>query len=457
MATGIVIVYLLAVLVIGMLAGRNISGLRDYAVAGKSYGSMIIFATLSASFIGGGFSVGNAEQVFLVGILNIVALWGFSLKELLVARYIAPRMLKYPDAISVGDIMEAHYGKVAKVFSGVFGLILCAGILGAQIGAIGYMFNLFLDIERVWGILLGCGIVITYATFGGMKAVIWTDILQFVILAIGMPLTLYFGIEYAGGVDAIRAAIPASHLELPTQPLAIISLLSLFLTFLLGETLVPPYMQRLLIGRDSKATSRGTLYSGLFSIPFFVITGLIGIVALALDPMLNPNLAMPYVIQQALPPLVQGIVVAAVISIIMSSADSFLNAAAICFSNDIIRPLRRSPMAERTELRMARGVTLLVGVASVIFAISIESVLGILIYSYNFWAPIILVPLACAIMGASVSRQRFLAGAAAGVAAVLIWSYGLDKPWGLDGLIVGVFANLVVFFSVDRKSAGGAA
>ncbi|MDA3832256.1 MAG: sodium:solute symporter family protein [Spirochaetales bacterium] len=447
----IIFVYLLVVLGVGLMAGRNITNLREYAVAGKSYGTLIIFATLSASFIGGGFSMGNAERVFLVGITNIVALWGFSLKELLVARYIAPRMAQYPDAISVGDIMEIHYGTVAKIFAGIFGFILCAGILGAQVGAMGYVFNLFLGIDRIWGIMLGCGIVIIYATIGGMNSVIWTDTVQFVILAIGMPFTLYFGIQHAGGVAAIRDAIPAGHLRLPTQPLALISLASLFLTFLFGETLVPPYLQRLLINRDVKKIARGTYLSGLFSIPFFAITGLIGIVALALDPSINPNLAMPYVIKQALLPLFQGIVIAAVISIVMSSADSFLNAAAICFSNDIVRPLRRQPMAPRTELRMARAVTLAVGVLSVIFAISIESVLGILIYAYNFWAPIILVPLACAIMGASVSRTRFLAGAAAGIAAVLIWSYWLGKPWGIDGLVVGVFANLAAFFVFDRK------
>jgi len=109
-------------------------------------------------------------------------------------------------------------------------------------------------------------------------------------------------------------------------------------------------------------------------------------------------------------------------------------------------------MSQKTELRMARGITLVVGMFSVVFAISIESVLDILIYSYNFWAPIILVPLVCAVMGAAVSRTRFLAGAAAGIAGVLIWSTWLGKPWGIDGLVIGVFANLSVFFIFDRKN-----
>ncbi|MFH7325239.1 sodium:solute symporter [Desulfurivibrio sp. C05AmB] len=456
MTNTFVLVYLLVVLLIGLIAGRGIRNLSQYAVAGKSFGSMVIFATLSASFIGGGFSMGNAEKVFLFGIANIVALWGFSLKEVLVAGFIAPRIGKYPRAISVGDIMEFHYGTVAKVFAGVFGFILCAGILGAQIGAIGYIANLFLGIDRFWGILIGCGIVITYATVGGMRAVVWTDIVQFVILAIGIPLTLYFGIKSAGGLDQVLSTVPAGHLSLPSEPLALVALASLFLTFLFGETLVPPYLQRLLIGRSTGHVVRGTLYSGLFSFPFFAVTGLIGLVALALNPEINPNLAMPYVIQQALPPLLQGLVVAAVVAIIMSSADSFLNAAAICFSNDIVKPLLKTPLSNSREVAMARTVTLAVGIMAVIFALSIESVLDILIYSYNFWAPIILVPLVMGILGARASRIRFLYGAGAGILMVLVWSYGLDRPWGIDGLVMGVLANLVVFNLVDRNGGSRA-
>jgi len=91
----IVILYLLIILVVGLLAGRKVKNLSQFSVAGRSFSSLVIFATLSASFIGGGFSMGNAEKVFLFGIVNIFALWGFSLKEILVAKFIAPRMDNY--------------------------------------------------------------------------------------------------------------------------------------------------------------------------------------------------------------------------------------------------------------------------------------------------------------------------------------------------------------------------
>ena len=417
---------------------------------------LVIFATLSASFIGGGFSMGNAEKVFLVGISNIVALWGFSIKEILVARYIAPQMMRYPNAISVGDIMDEHYGKGARLFSGVFSLALCAGILGAQIGAMGYVFNLFLDVDRVWGVLIGCGIVIAYSTVGGMRSVVWTDIIQFIVLAFGIPMTLYFGLQHVGGWQAMQNNLPATHFTLPTEPLAVIALLSLFMTFMLGETLVPPYLQRLLIGKSSKDVIRGSLLSGLFSIPFFAITGLIGLVALAMQPSLDANLAMPYVIQQAVPPILQGIVAAAIVSIIMSSADSFLNSASIAFSNDIVRPLRKTPLTATVELMLARVVTLLVGIASMVFALSIDSVIDILIYAYNFWAPTVLVPLTMAILGCYVSRKRFIAGAVAGIGSAIVWNAVLQQPWQIDALVVGFFANLIAFTCVDRPAAKAA-
>ncbi|MCK9492621.1 MAG: sodium:solute symporter family protein [Sulfurimonas sp.] len=449
----IIFSYLIIVLLIGIWAGRGVKDIKDYAVASKSFGTMAIFATLSASFIGGGFSMGNAEKVFLVGISNIVALWGFSVKEILVAKYIAPNIKHYPDAISIGDIMEPAYGKESRIFAGVFGVILSAGILGAQIGAMGYIFNLFLGLDRSTGIILGLSIVIIYSTIGGMRAVVWTDIVQFIVLSVGIPLTLYFGIEYLGGWGEVVQAVPASHFTISLEPMALIALISLFLTFLLGETLVPPYVQRLLIGKENHNVKRGTMLSGLYSIPFFLVTGLIGLVALAMQPSLDANLAMPYVIQEALPPLLQAVVISAIISIIMSSADSFLNAAAIAFNNDIIKPILKNPLSQEAELKLARMTTLAVGIIAVIFALSIDSVLDILIYSYNFWAPTTLVPLAAALLGLKLSKKRFIAGASAGIITTLVWSNLLGSPLGIDGLVVGTLANFIAFFSIDKANA----
>lgn len=130
----VIAIYLIGILALGLWSGRGIGSLEQYSVAGRSFRARVIFATLSASFIGGGFSIGNAEKVFLWGVVNIFALWGFSLKEILIAAFIAPRMDRFNKVISVGDIMEQDYGKTGKIITGFFSLLLCAGIVGAQVG-----------------------------------------------------------------------------------------------------------------------------------------------------------------------------------------------------------------------------------------------------------------------------------------------------------------------------------
>jgi len=443
--------YLVGILVVGLWGGRIQRGLKDYATAGREFGSLVIFATMSASFIGGGFSTGNAEKVFLYGVANIVALWGFSCKEIAVATLIAPKMKAFPDAVSVGDVMGQAYGKLARITTGVCGLMLCCGIVGAQVGAIGVIFNVFFGLDRFWGIGIGCGIVILYTTLGGMRAVVYTDVVQFVILAIGMPLVLGFGIYQIGGVDALFAAVPPDHLSLPGPDFGWMGLIGLILVFMFGETLVPPYMQRLLAGKTASAAARGTLYSGLFSFLFFAITGAIGLVALALDPDLNPNNAMSFVIVSVMPPVLKGLVFSGVIAIVMSSADSYLNSASIAFVNDVWRPLQRKEMSEENLLFIAKLVTLVVGLLSIVFAVSIESILDILIYAYNYWAPIVLVPLVAAIYGIRRGTTAFLAGALTGVVATVVWQSGLNSPFDLPGLVIGVLANLVVFLCVPRS------
>jgi SSS family solute:Na+ symporter len=439
--------YLSAVLAVGVWAGRRIGSFEEYAVAGRSYSSFVVFATLSASFIGGGFTMGNAEKVFTFGIVNVVALWGFSLKEILVAKFIAPRVGAFPDAISPGDVMERDYGRAGKFITGIFAVLLCAGILGAQIGAMGYMFHLFVGLPVWAGVLIGMGIIIIYDTIGGMRAIVATDVLQFMILAIGIPLCLYMGISAVGGVGTIMEAVPSGHFRL-FGSITPVQFLSLFLTFLLGETLVPPYVRRLFISRDIVRIKRGTFWSGVFSVPFFAVSGGIGLVALTMDRGIDPNLSLPYVIESAMPAGVRGIVIAGVLSVVMSSADSFLNSASISFINDIVNPLRRVPLGDRTGLRWARVATLLTGSLAVIFALRIRSVLGILIYAYNFWAPIILIPMVAVFLGLRAPRAAFLAGAASGIGGVIIWNKLLGAPGGFDGLLVGVFTNMLAFAAV---------
>jgi SSS family solute:Na+ symporter len=209
--------------------------------------------------------------------------------------------------------------------------------------------------------------MIAYSIIGGMRAVVATDILQFSVLVISIPMALVFGVISVGGIDTLVQSVPLEHISFPGN-LSYITVVSLFLSLLLGEALVPPYVQRLFIAKNDQVTQWGTLSSGIMSIPFFICAGAIGLVALALAPNLDSNMALPYVIQNVLPIGLSGLAQAGIIAVVMSSADSYLNAASVAAIHDVYKPLKTSQISAEQELKLMRFATLAIGGFSVLFA-----------------------------------------------------------------------------------------
>jgi SSS family solute:Na+ symporter len=452
MDTLILISYLAIILAVGIRSSKSVHNLQDYSIGGKSYSAFFVFTTLSASFIGGGFSMGLSEKVFTLGLAYVVALWGFSFKEILIAKFLVPKMGPFQKTISVGDIMEQLYGQNAKIFTGLAGALVCAGIAGAQFSAFGYISHVLLGISPTVGILLGSVVVIFYSTLGGMRSVVINDTIHFCVLIVTLPLVALFGIYYIGGFEKLWSEIPSTHGNIVTS-LPPLTLLGLFLSFFFGETMVPPYVQRLLMGRTLQDTTRGTLYSGLLSIPFFLIIGLIGLLALALDPYINPNLALPYVIQTVMPIGLKGLAIVGIMAVLMSSADSFLNAAAVSAVHDVLKPLWQKSLSGRKELRYMRWATFTMGLTGIVFSLRSESAIDALLYAYNFWTPFILVPLVGGILGYKASPQTFWISSASGVLGMVGWQFFMGPGGNFDAAISGIFLNFMAF-SILRTFEG---
>jgi SSS family solute:Na+ symporter len=100
----------------------------------------------------------------------------------------------------------------------------------------------------------------------------------------------------------------------------------------------------------------------------------------------------------------------------------------------------------------------MVGVLAVVFAIKIRSILDILIWAYNFWAPTIVIPMGAALLGIRTATWVFVVAAVAGLAGALVWEQGFGAPGGIDGLIIGVFSNFGLFlvgYRLERRSRHG--
>ncbi|NGO08000.1 sodium:solute symporter family protein [Streptomyces sp. HC44] len=436
------------------LQSVNRDSTEDFAVAGRRISGEVIFASLAASFLGGGAVMGTASGTFSDGYVFFFAICAFSVQTVLVGQFVAPRLRHYTGAHTVGDVMAAHYGPVARLLTGLLSIAVCAGILGAQVLAVGTIFHLMLGTSKLAGIVVGMAFVLMYATFGGMWSVVKTSVAQFVIFSIFLPVVLLFEVVHAGGATELMANVPDGHTSFlgGWTPLAFIGV---FASFLLGETLVPPYAQRAFAARTPLAGRRGFLLAGIFSVGFYFVTASIGFVASALYPQISPDQALPTVVSRLLPVGISGLVLAALFAVIMSTADSYLNATAVSFAKDIYLSFLHRGAGERLLLVVQRLVTVVVGVGAAIFAYSAPSIIDALLIAYNLWAPTVVAPLILGVVWGLRSRIAGVAAIVAGGAAMGIWRWELHEPFGVSALIVGVTVNIVIYalaYVLDPRS-----
>jgi len=435
--------YLILLLVIGILSSKKVKSIDDFALSNVKYGKTVIFITMCCSFLGGGFSFGNATEVYKNGIGNILVLCGFSVGQVIIGKYIVPKMNTFKECISAGNIIGKVYGRKMQIITGILSTMICGGILGAQVSVMGNIFYTFVGIPAYVGIIIGFGIVLVYSTIGGIKADIVTDIIQFFILIIGLPILLVYGINEVGGINNIIQTVPSRYWNILNNT-NIVSFCSAFFTLMIGEMLVPPYVQRLLIGKKNEDTAKATILSGYVSIIFFIITGSIGLIAFSLDKNMNPDLAMIGIIKKVLPVGLSGIIVSAMMAIVLSTADSFLNSAAVGIVDDVYIPLKEKYITQREKLKMARIANVLIGIIAILVAMFIPSLLDILTFSYSFWAPTILPILIFAIMGIRIKKYIALLGVIIGFFTTFIWDIILQCPCSINGLIIGFTANICI-------------
>ena len=438
-----VALYFALLVVIGVQSIRRIRSSDDFAVAGARVTWPILFATVAASFLGGGSAMGNAGNAFTSGYVFMFAFFAFGLQTVLVGGFVVHKLRRYEGAHTVGDVMEVHYGKGARLVTGVLSLGLCAGILGGQVLAVGTLLKTVFGFPQLVGILIGMGIVLLYSTFGGMWAVVQTDVLQFVVLGVFIPLTLIIGLARVGGPSALVSHISPDHLTLLGKWTPAL-FIGTFVTFLFGETLTPPFTQRAFSARDPRAARRAYLTTGVFSLGFYFVTATTGLIALVLFPHIQPDQALPTVVLHLLPVGVLGFTLAALLAVIQSTASSYLNSTAVVFVKDLYIPFVWPDASDRHRLVAQRVVTFAVGAAAVGFALVAPSIIGAFVIAYNLWAPTVVIPLVAAVVWGLRSPSAGLAAMVCGGAATAIWEWGLNEPYGLSGIVVGVLVNAVV-------------
>ncbi len=445
----IIVAYFITVLILGLYKGFNIKNVTEYAIAERRYSLPILVATMTATGFGGGSTFGITTAIFTYGIVYLFIALGNPVNLWLAAQFLVKRIECFESSISVGEMMGNFYGKWARALTGMCGAMYCAAAVGGQVSAIGFIAHYFLDVPYIIGVLCGCGIVIIYSSIGGIKAVTITDVLQFAVLIVAIPMVCNVGLNFIGGYQGLIDKIPAQLLVMPSGVGQIINYFFIFLGFTI-PFLDPPTMQRLLMAKNLNQIKRMLRIGALVEVPLYIVIGIIGLLAASAYQHVEPNFAFPHLINDILPTGLKGIAVIGLLSIVMSTADSYLNAAGISLVHDAIKPIFKPGMSDRNELRLMQMTTFVLGCLATVIALSFSSIMSIILFSLNFWGPIIVVPLYAGLLGYEANRRCFYAGAVSGVVTFLIWHVAIEPHLGISSLIPSMIANAIAFYGAYR-------
>jgi len=427
---------------------RRTKSFKEFAVGNHSVPAIMIFASLAATIVGPGFSVGVTSKSWDQGFLFYCLAATFSIQIIITGLFLAPRLAEHRDCNTIGEIMRKRYGRLTHLLAGILSVGLCVGFT-AIMGKIG---GGILHAITEWPIIY-CIIAVTATTAlltftGGIKATIATEGAQFSLIAIVIPVTLILGI---GQSSLSMAELSSKASDLTSSAFDSLTGWQMFgiaISFMLGEVLIPPYANRALSAKSQAASKKGFLMAGGFVIIWLAIVAAFGIVAHGIVPgSTAPDDVFVTAGKLILPAGLFGLLLATLVAVIMSSQEACLNAAASSFVKDIWGIF--STPSEKNSLLLAKGITLILAALAIIFAQYSPSIIEGLLLLYAVWAPCMLVPLVGALYAKKLTPASGILSVLGGGIASWGWSFA-GEPASIPAILIGLAVSIILFFIGNR-------
>ena len=188
----IVMAFLIANLSFGLLSGRGIKNIKEYALGGRNFSTATIVATIAATWIGGSnFSITIAET-HKQGIFFLVCSLAEAVSFWLIAYFYAPRMGEFLGKLSIAEAMNDIYkNNYVRAIIAIFSTVPAIGRVAMQFLVLQSILNLWLGMSGIYAAAVSSLIIITYSSFGGIKAVTFTDLIQFFTFGVVIPMVVF--------------------------------------------------------------------------------------------------------------------------------------------------------------------------------------------------------------------------------------------------------------------------
>lgn len=445
MVAGIDIIIILAyfgVMVLAGIIGNKLTGdHEEFLVAGRNLPMWVFFPCLSSVVLGGSATFGAVTLAYKFGVSGfwLVFMYGVGILAL---GFLLTGKLANLKVISLSEMLEIRYDKNTRYISAVIGVVYAAMIAVLQVIAIGTILNSLIGWDLVTSMIVGGGIALTYTMVGGMLAVSITDVIQFALMVVGVfCLLLPEGFELVGGWAGLKQQLAPTYFD----PFAIgkDKIVAYVLMLVLGIMIGQDVWQRIFTAKTNKAARTGTIAAGVFCWVWAGAMAVIGMMAVVLVPGLeNGQSALPKMVIQTLKPGYTGLVLAGLISALMSTISGTILASSTLILNDIILPMKKG-LSEKEALKLSMITTGTVGLLVIIFAIWIQDVLVALDISYALLSGSIFVPVFAGFFWKRANAKGALCSILVSSLVICI-DLAIEGVSSTNAIVYGVITSVIV-------------
>ena len=451
----IIAAYFLGMIAVGVASRRRAREADDFFVAGRTGSSLFITGSLLATIVGGSATVGMAGLGFTQGLTGAWWLLVGSIGLVILGLFLARRVRKF-GLYTLPQLVEKQYDGRMALAASILIVVAWIGIVAGQIIAAGKIMSVLGIGDPLLWMVLFTVVFVAYTIVGGQYAVIRTDTVQTVIIFAGIFGGLALLLSRLGGLSGLSASLPPEQFAFPlSSQFGGVDLIKFLLLIGLTYVVGPDMYSRLFCAKDGNTARASVFWAALFIIPIAFGITLIGMGASALFPQISPEQALPMVIKEVLPPFLGGIVLAALLCAVMSSADTTLLSASTILTVDIIGRFRPA-LSQREILTLSRWMIVVLGLGSLALALTLKGVINALLFAYTIYTAGLILPV---IAGFYKNRLRVTAAGAlaaiigGGLAALISKLFDI-KYLDLGSLVISVLLLFLVSFIDSKRKAG---
>lgn len=459
----IFIFYLILVFAVGVYFFKKNKNNEDYFVGGRNIKPSHIGLSVVATDVGGGFSIGLGGLGYLIGLSASWLLFTGLLGAWLSAIFIIPKIKKLDSEqkfFTFPDFLKYKYNSKVAILAALISGIGYLGFTGGQILAGAKLSSATIFNESIAGIdpqtislLVIAGIILIYTVLGGLKAVVYTDTVQWIILLIGLIIfAVPFTIDDIGGISNLVDKLPDNFLSLTN--VSLIQLINWGITIIPIWIIAMTLYQRIYACGSIKDAKKAWYIAGIFEYPVMAFVGaFLGMASRIYFPNVDSEMGLPLLLQEILPIGVKGIVVAAYFSAIMSTADSCLIASSGNFVNDLLHKYVKN-LSDKKLIRLSQIVTFVIGIVAMLIAFMFESVLNIILHAYSFMVGGLVVPtLAAYFTKRPNSFAALLSMIFGGTSTIVFIILKTELPFGLDATFFGILISASTYILTNSLSS----